>query len=85
MDNQTPQNLPLDRLSSVLREQYEAFSNVDLGTPREILPDVLAGLASPKIIVITGLRRVGKFTLLAQIAHTHLSDDYFFVNFEDER
>jgi predicted AAA+ superfamily ATPase len=85
MDNQTPQNLPLDRLSSVLREQYEAFSNVDLGTPREILPDVLAGLASPKTIVITGLRRVGKFTLLAQIAQTHLSDDYFFVNFENER
>ncbi len=85
MDNQTPRNLPLERLSSVLREQYEAFSDVDLGTPREILPDVLAGLASPKIIVITGLRRVGKSTLLAQIAQTHLPDDYFFVNFEDER
>lgn len=85
MDNQTPQNLPLERLSSVLREQHEAFSDLDLGTPREILPDVLAGLASPKIIVITGLRRVGKSTLLAQIAQTHLSEDYFFVNFEDER
>jgi len=85
MDNQTPQNLPLERLSSVLKEQYEAFSDVDLGTPREILPDVLAGLASPKIIIITGLRRVGKSTLMAQIAQTHLSDDYFFVNFEDER
>lgn len=85
MDNQTPQNLPLERISSVLREQHEAFSDLDLGTPREILPDVLAGLASPKIIVITGLRRVGKSTLLAQIAQTHLSEDYFFVNFEDER
>ena len=85
MDNQTPQNLHLEQLSSVLREQHEAFSNVDLGTPREILSDILAGLESPKILVITGLRRVGKSTLLAQIAHTHLDDNYYFVNFEDER
>ncbi|MCJ7714903.1 MAG: ATP-binding protein, partial [Anaerolineales bacterium] len=85
MDNQTPQNLHLEQLSSVLREQHEAFSNVDRGTPREILPGILAGLESPKILVITGLRRVGKSTLLAQIAHTHLDDNYYFVNFEDER
>ncbi|MCJ7617874.1 MAG: ATP-binding protein [Desulfobacterales bacterium] len=85
MNSQPNHNLPLERLSSVLREQYEAFSNVDLGTPREILPEITAGLASPKIMVITGLRRVGKSTLLAQIAQTHLSDNFFFVNFEDER
>jgi predicted AAA+ superfamily ATPase len=85
MNNQTFQNLPLERLSSVLREQYEAFSSVDLGTPREILPDILAGLKSTKILVITGLRRVGKSTLLAQIAQTHLADNYYFINFEDER
>lgn len=85
MSNQPPHNLPLERISSVLREQYETFSNVDLGTPREILPEITAGLASPKIIVITGLRRVGKSTLLAQIAQTQLSDNLFFVNFEDER
>ena len=85
MSNQPPNNLPLERLSSVLREQYETFSNIDLGTPREILPEINAGLASPKIMVITGLRRVGKSTLLAQIAQTQLSDNFFFVNFEDER
>ena len=85
MSNQPPNNLPLERLSSVLREQYETFSNIDLGTPREILPEINAGLASPKIMVITGLRRVGKSTLLAQIAQTQLSDNFFFVNFEDKR
>ncbi len=85
MSNQPPHNLPLERLSSVLREQHESFSNVDLGTPREILPEIIEGLESPKILVITGLRRVGKSTLLAQIAHNQLSDNYFFVNFEDER
>jgi len=85
MSNQPHHIIPFERLSSVLREQYETFSNVDLGTPREILPVITAGLASPKIIVITGLRRVGKSTLLAQIAQTQLSDNFFFVNFEDER
>ncbi len=85
MNNHTFQNLPVERLSSVLREQYEAFANIDLGTPREILPDILTGLESPKILVITGIRRVGKSTLLAQIAHTHLENNYYFVNFEDER
>jgi hypothetical protein len=85
MSNQPPHNLPLERLSSVLREQYETFSNVDLGTPREILPEITTGLATPKTIIITGLRRVGKSTLLAQIAQTQLSDNFYFVNFEDER
>ncbi len=35
--------------------------------------------------VITGLRRVGKSTLLAQIADRYLKDKFYFVNFEDER
>jgi predicted AAA+ superfamily ATPase len=85
MSNQPPLKLSLERLSSVLREQHEAFSNVDLGIPREILPKIIAGLASPNILVITGLRRVGKSTLLAQIAQAQLPDNFFFVNFEDER
>jgi len=79
------QSLPLERLNTILLDQYEAFSNVDLGTPREILPALSEGLKSNKILVISGLRRVGKSTLLAQIAQTHLADNYYFINFEDER
>ena len=85
MNNQAPQNLPIERLSSVLREQNEAFSNVDLGIQRDLFTELTVALESPKILIVTGLRRVGKSTLLAQIAHTHLADNYFFVNFEDER
>jgi hypothetical protein len=84
MNSQPPQ-LPVERLSSVLREQYEAFSNVDLGIQRDLLSEISSALSSPKILIITGLRRVGKSTLLAQIAQTQLTDNYFFVNFEDER
>lgn len=58
---------------------------VDLGIPREILPEILEGLNSTKILVITGLRRVGKSTLLAQVARTYLDNNYYFINLEDER
>lgn len=85
MNNENSLNLSLERLNTVLLDQYEAFSNVDLGTPREILSEISEGLKSNKILVITGLRRVGKSTLLAQIARTHLADNYYFINFEDER
>lgn len=70
---------------SVLQEQLEAFSSKDLGVEREILPKIKDIIHSPHVTVITGLRRVGKSTLLAQIAKKYLKDDFYFVNFEDER
>jgi hypothetical protein len=61
------------------------FNAKNLGVEREILDELKDVVKSPQITVITGLRRVGKSTLLAQIAHKYLSERYFFVNFEDER
>jgi predicted AAA+ superfamily ATPase len=72
-------------LLSALKEQCIAFENRGLGVEREILARVGNFIATPTILVITGLRRVGKSTLLKQIAHTYLKNDYYFVNFEDER
>lgn len=85
MDNENTQTLSLEKLNAVLLDQHEAFSNTNLGTPRDILPDIAEGLKSNRILVITGLRRVGKSTLLAQLAQSHLKDKYYFINFEDER
>ena len=85
MNSENFLNLSLERLNTVLLDQYEAFNNLDMGTPREVLPDISEGLKSNKILVITGLRRVGKSTLLAQVAQTYLADNYYFINFEDER
>jgi predicted AAA+ superfamily ATPase len=36
-------------------------------------------------VIISGLRRVGKSTLLSQMAHTLGKDAFFYVNFEDDR
>src|SRR3990167_10313174 len=74
-----------DRLASALKEQAEFFSIRDLGIEREILGELKEAIFAPQITVITGLRRVGKSTLLAQIANKYLKGGYYFVNFEDER
>jgi len=62
MNNENILHLSLERLNTVLLDQHEAFGSVDLGTPREILSEISEGLKSNKILVITGLRRVGKST-----------------------
>ena len=80
-----PTTLTKELLASVLKEQYEAFLVKDRGVPREILGSLKPVMDSPQITVITGLRRVGKSTLLSQIADTYFKKDYYFVNFEDER
>lgn len=72
-------------LLSVLKEQAEDFRVKDRGVPREILKKLSLAVTSSQIIVITGLRRVGKSTLLAQIADRYLQGNFYFVNFEDER
>lgn len=72
-------------LASALKDQFESFQNRDLGIEREMLDQLKTIISSPQITVITGLRRVGKSTLLAQIANRYLTNGYYFINFEDER
>ena len=72
-------------LASALKEQNEAFLARDPGVQREIMEGLEDAVKAPQIVVITGLRRVGKSTLLAQIANKYLKESFYFVNFEDER
>ncbi|MDR2428263.1 MAG: ATP-binding protein [Candidatus Margulisbacteria bacterium] len=85
MPTDTQLKIKPDALAAVLKEQYEAFTQRDSGMPREILADLADSVAAPQVLVITGLRRVGKSTLLAQIAARYLKDNFYFVSFEDER
>lgn len=85
MNDQAQTKISKNILASALKEQYGAFLSGDLGVEREILKELEKAVSAPQIIVITGLRRVGKSTLLAQIAKKYLKDDFYFVNFEDER
>mgnify|MGYP001605117982 FL=1 len=85
MTGQQQTQITMDILTSALKEQVESFQARDLGIEREILGELKKTIFAPQITVITGLRRVGKSTLLAQIANKYLKDGYYFVNFEDER
>lgn len=85
MTDQQQTQITKDILASVLKDQMESFRARDLGVEREILEELKETIFVPQITVITGLRRVGKSTLLAQIANKYLKDGYYFVNFEDER
>ncbi|MFH1750815.1 MAG: ATP-binding protein [Candidatus Micrarchaeota archaeon] len=78
--------LQKEQLKQVLAEQRANFLKKDLGVEREALSIAAAKLKLPHVIVITGLRRSGKSTLMRQIVRKFYSDDsFYYVSFEDER
>lgn len=76
----------LEEIRTLLVEQREEILGKDLGVEREKLAEISKYKDTPFPVVISGLRRAGKSTLLAQLAHKfYPENDYFYVNFEDER
>lgn len=69
----------------MLLEQHQAFWQRDTGIQRLALVKVEQAANAPHAVILSGLRRVGKSTLLAQMAHKLGSDAFFYVNFEDDR
>jgi predicted AAA+ superfamily ATPase len=57
----------------------------DIGIPRVQLEILLKASSLPHAVIVSGLRRVGKSTLLAQLAHQLGKDAFYYINFEDER
>jgi len=72
-------------LKTVLAEQQKFFEKKSLGVERDQLTKISKLVKAPFAVVITGLRRCGKSTLLAQIENKYHKGRGFFVNFEDER
>lgn|GEM_PF-5857766 len=52
---------------------------------REKIPLIDALVPLPHAIIISGIRRCGKSTLIQQVLKKHFIDDIYFVDFEDER
>lgn len=78
-------NLDKEALKVVLNEQFTGFEKKDLGVERDQIQTVRKHLKTPFAIVFSGLRRVGKSTLLAQVARKFYPRGFYYVNFEDER
>ena len=74
-----------DQIRTILFEQSDFFWQRDPGIQREKLKDVQKASALPHAVILSGLRRVGKSTLLAQFAHTLGKEAYYYLNFEDDR
>jgi uncharacterized protein len=73
-------------LKQVLIEQRNDFLKKKPGIEREKLEEAGEYLKLPHIYVVSGIRRCGKSTLLRQIAAKYFSgNNFFFLNFEDER
>lgn len=74
-----------DQLRALLLEQFQTFWQRDTGIERERLADLERAALLPHAVIVSGLRRAGKSTLLAQMAHRLGEYRFYYVNFEDER
>ena len=74
-----------EQIKAMLLEQFQAFWQRDNGIEREQLAYLRRATRQPHAIIISGLRRVGKSTLLAQLAHHLGRERFYYINFEDDR
>ncbi len=73
-------------IKQVFIEQRDNLLKKNFGIPRNVLKQVGQKLPLPHVIVIKGIRRSGKSTLLRQIIKQYYHDkDFYYINFEDER
>lgn len=70
-----------ETIRKVAELQLQEVSVLDQGIKRDILDSI--DISSPMAVIISGVRRCGKSTLLKQIMKKNKSFNYF--NFEDER
>jgi uncharacterized protein len=75
-----------EQLKRILAEQRENMLARKPGVRREALDIVKKKLKLPHVVMITGIRRSGKSTLLRQIISQYYPrGDFYYVDFEDER
>ncbi|MBU2523558.1 MAG: ATP-binding protein [Nanoarchaeota archaeon] len=73
-------------IKEILVKQRETILNKKYGIERTILIEVESKIKLPHVVVLTGLRRSGKSTVLRQLIKKHYKDeDFYYINFEDER
>ncbi len=70
-------------LRRIVLKQKEEIEKINGTIKREILDEILNWFKDNRIIILTGIRRCGKSTILKQIMKN--KQNYCYVNFEDER
>ncbi len=74
-----------DVVKQVILEQEKSERIATTGIKREQLIVIDSLVPLPHVIIISGVRRCGKSTLMRQILKKHYKDAFYFVEFEDER
>ncbi|MBI1972936.1 AAA family ATPase, partial [Candidatus Woesearchaeota archaeon] len=75
-----------EQIKEVLIRQREIILSKEYGVERTALKEIEAKIKLPHVVVVTGLRRSGKSTLLRQVISKQYKDkDFYYINFEDER
>jgi len=74
-----------DQVKAMVLEQFQFFWGLETGISRTQLTEVEQAGKVPHAVIVSGLRRVGKSTLLAQVAHRLGEDQFYYINFEDDR
>ena len=72
-------------LKEIVLEQEKDRRSLDKGIPRTALSAALRHAALPHAVVVSGVRRCGKSTLLNQVICDLYKDGVYYFNFEDER
>jgi len=73
----------IEDLRKIVIKQKEEIEKIDGTVKRDILDEILNWFKDNRVIILTGIRRCGKSTILKQIIKN--KKDYCYVNFEDER
>ena len=74
-----------DIIKQIILEQEKAGKFATPGIEREQLALIDSLIPLSHAIIISGVRRCGKSTLMRQILKKHYADEIYFVDFEDER
>lgn len=72
-------------LKEIVLEQEKDLLREDRGIPRAALTTVLKYASLPHVVVVSGIRRCGKSTLLNQVIEKIPQRAFYYLNFEDER
>ncbi len=75
-----------EKLVRAVNDQWEMFHQIDGGINRNLLEELEGKIELEHVIDIAGLRRVGKTTLLRQLAGSCFeAEEYYAINFDDDR
>lgn len=75
-----------EQIKEILVGQREALLRKAFGVERTVLNEIEHKINLPHVVVLTGLRRSGKSTILRQLIRKKYQDeDFYYINFEDER